>query len=100
MNKSKLILASQMCVGVLIVASFGQQPASQLKAQTGASVIAGESQSLTPGQEFKFQLRFNPPPDGYGGGEIHFSFKSLASSPAGHRIQNWAEGSVPLQDGG
>jgi len=69
-----------------------------------ASVTAGESQRLMPGQEFTFQLRFDPAPDGYGKGRINFRFQRvLPQVPSGHSLsgfeQTTAGGGTELHDG-
>src|ERR1035438_585046 len=100
MKRPKLLLATHICAGVLILASYGQQPGTPLDTPTQASVTASASQTVESGQEFEFHLQFNLPPERYGGGEIHYSFRlkspsTDAASNQGKQIHR----SIPLLDG-
>jgi hypothetical protein len=53
-----------------------------LETPSAATVSAGESRGLSPGQPFTFQLRFDRAPEGYGSGTITYSFQSEQVPPS------------------
>jgi hypothetical protein len=72
-------------VGLSGTLSCPQDTGARLQTPSAASVSAGESQRLLPGQPFIFQLRFDKAPDGYGGGEINCTFQN-SQFPNGKRL--------------
>ena len=72
-------------VGFLVIrclVATGQETETQLVTPTKVSVKANESQSLVPGDYFKFQLRFDPTPHGHGGGGITAHFEKVDGPPS------------------
>jgi hypothetical protein len=100
----KLWIAAVGFLGILPLAVTAQEPGPLLVTPDKASVTAGESQRLTPGQPYIFQLRFNPPPEGLGGGKINYRFQRVdppASSGSSYSIygQTTTGGETELHDG-
>jgi hypothetical protein len=89
--------------GVLFLAAAAQE-VGPLISPTTVLVSAGESpQRLMVGDAFKFQLRFDPAPDGYGGGEIRYLFRKIGSDPATtltrYNQNSFSSGGTQLHDG-
>jgi hypothetical protein len=89
--------------GALLLLAPGQQTESRFQTPSVASVEVGESLRLVAGQVFSFQLRFDRAPDGYGGGEIRYTFDNeQASSTPRMSLSNGigsTGGQVDLHDG-
>jgi hypothetical protein len=64
--------------GVLSLASVAQGAGADLQTPSKASVIAEPSRQLVPGQSFKFILRFDRAPRGYGVGQILYKFQMMS----------------------
>ncbi|MFZ1087515.1 MAG: hypothetical protein WAN35_21335, partial [Terracidiphilus sp.] len=67
--------------GILYVVASAQGTAQQLETPKNVSVKANLARQIYPGQRFDFELRFDPPPNGYGEGEIHYKFQRVDSGP-------------------
>lgn len=76
----KLWIAAVGFSAALSLVVAAQETAPQFVKPSTASVSAGESQRLIPGQVFIFQLRLDKAAEGYGGGEIRYQFRLV--SPA------------------
>jgi hypothetical protein len=84
--------------GALFFAAAAQEVGPRIETPHTASVIAGESQRLVPGQEFSFQLRFDRAPDGYGGGKIQYKFQ-VQTGQSSKIYQATDGGQTELHDG-
>lgn len=75
------IFSVELLVALSLIAT-AQETQHRVETPSAASVSAGQSQRLVPGQVFSFQLRFDKAPDGYGGGWIYYEFQTAGSPSA------------------
>lgn len=88
--------------GILAVGTDAQETENALVTPDKVTVKVERSRTLHRGEDFSFQLHFDPAPDGYGRGTIFAVFKHEGSPPSFDQFPGnpkiWLEESRPATD--
>src|ERR1035441_9159100 len=95
MKIRKFLIAFAGLSIILTCSVVGQEFGGPIVTPSAATVVPKGLKRVTPGQKFTFQIQFNPAPDNYDKGYIHYRFERSDSAPYPAPL----EGNATFRDG-